>query len=221
MAARHESLRTVFPAPGGVPRQQVLDLAAGAPPLTVRHLAPASGRPPRWRQRPVRPFDLAAELPWRAELLVTGPAEAVLVIVVHHIATDGWSMQVLGRDLSAAYAARAAGRVPGWAPLPAQYADYAIWQRDMLGDAADESSVMAAQLGYWRPQLAGLPAGLDLPADRARPGVASYAGDRWRGGYPAGVHARLAALARARGATMFMVGRGGDRAAAGPAGRRR
>ena len=105
----------------------------------------------------VRPFDLAGQLPWRAELLVTGPAEAVLVIVVHHIATDGWSTQVLGRDISAAYAARVAGRAPGWAPLPVQYADYAIWQRQMLGDAADESSVMAAQLGYWRRQLAGLP----------------------------------------------------------------
>ena len=127
-------------------------------------------------------FDLAGELPWRAELLVTGPAEAVLVVVVHHIATDGWSMQLLGRDISAAYAARAAGRAPGWAPLPVQYADYAIWQRQMLGDAADESSVMAAQLGYWRRQLAGLPAGLELPADRAAPGVPSYAGGRCRGG---------------------------------------
>ena len=100
VAARHESLRTVFPAAGGVPRQQVLGPAAGAPPLTVRELDPdevaaavaaAAGRP----------FDLAGELPWRAELLVTGPAEAVLVVVVHHIATDGWSMQVLGRDISA------------------------------------------------------------------------------------------------------------------------
>ena len=204
VAARHESLRTVFPAPGGVPRQQVLDLAAGAPPLTIRHLDQDQAAA-AVAAAAVRPFDLAAEVPWRAELLVTGPAEAVLVIVVHHIATDGWSMQVLGRDLSAAYAARVAGRGPVWAPLPVQYADYAIWQRDMLGDAADEGSVMAAQLGYWRARLAGLPGGLDLPADRVRPGVVSYAGDRvaWR--VPTGAHARLAGLARARGATMFMV----------------
>ena len=204
VAARHESLRTVFPAAGGVPRQQVLDPAAGALPLTVRQLSEdqvagvvaVAAR---------RPFDLAAQLPWRAELLVTGPAEAVLVIVVHHIATDGWSMQVLGRDISTAYAARAAGRAPGWAPLPVQYADYAIWQRQMLGDAGDESSVMAAQLGYWRAQLAGLPAGLELPADRARPAAASYAGGQvpWR--VPGGVHAALAALARAQDATMFMI----------------
>ncbi len=204
VATRHESLRTVFPAPGGVPRQEILDPAAGTLPLTVRQLDPdqVAGAV---TAAAVRPFDLAGQLPWRAELLVTGPAEAVLVIVVHHIATDGWSMQVLGRDISAAYAARAAGRVPRWASLPVQYADYAIWQRDMLGDAADETSVMAAQLGYWRQQLAGLPAGLELPADRARPAVASAAGGRvpWR--VPAGVHAGLAALARARGATMFMI----------------
>ena len=204
VAARHESLRTVFPAAGGVPRQQVLGPAAGVPPLTVRHLDPDQA-PAAVTAAAVRPFDLAAQLPWRAELLVTGPAEAVLVIVVHHIATDGWSTQLLGRDISAAYAARAGGRAPGWAPLPVQYADYAIWQREMLGDAADEGSVMAAQLGYWRAQLAGLPAGLELPADRVRPAVASYAGGQvgWR--VPGGVHAGLAALARARGATMFMV----------------
>ena len=204
VAARHESLRTVFPAAGGVPRQQVLDPVAGAPQLTVRELDPDQVNE-AVAAAAVAPFDLAAEVPWRAELLVTGPEQAVLVIVAHHIATDGWSMQVLGRDISVAYAARAAGREPTWAALPVQYADYAIWQRDMLGDAADEGSVMAAQLGYWRARLAGLPGGLELPADRVRPAVVSYAGGRvaWRA--PGEVHAALAALARARGATMFMV----------------
>ena len=204
VAARHESLRTIFPAPGGVPRQQVLDPAARVLPLTIRRLDPGQVAG-AVTAAAAAPFDLAGQLPWRAELLVTGPAEAVLVIVVHHIATDGWSMQVLGRDISAAYAARAAGRAPGWAPLPAQYADYAIWQRDMLGDAAGESSVMAAQLGYWRQQLAGLPAGLELPADRTRPAATSYAGGQVPWQVPARVHAPLAALARAHGATMFMI----------------
>ena len=204
VAARHESLRTVFPDTAGMPRQQVLDAAAGAPGLTVRELDPDQVTE-AVAAAAVRPFDLAGEVPWRAELLVTGPAEAVLVVVVHHIATDGWSMQVLGRDISVAYAARVGGREPGWAPLPVQYADYAIWQREMLGDGGDEGSVMAAQLGYWRTRLAGLPGGLELPADRVRPAVVSYAGGRvaWR--VPGGVHARLAGLARAQGATMFMV----------------
>ena len=204
VAARHESLRTVFPAAGGVPRQQVLDPAAGAPGLTVREVedGQVAGAV---AAAAVAPFDLAAEVPWRAQLLVTGPEQAVLVVVVHHIATDGWSMQVLGQDLSVAYAARAAGREPAWAALPVQYADYAIWQRQLLGDASDEGSVMAAQLGYWRAQLAGLPGGLELPADRVRPPVVSYAGGRvgWR--VPASVRAGLAELARAQDATMFMV----------------
>src|SRR5580700_11339142 len=204
VAARHESLRTVFPDTAGVPRQQVLDPVAGAPGLTVREVedGQVAGAV---AAAAVAPFDLAAEVPWRAELLVTGPAEAVLVVVVHHIATDGWSMQVLGRDISVAYAARVGGREPAWAALPVQYADYAIWQRELLGDGGDEGSVMAAQLGYWRQRLAGLPGGLELPADRVRPAVVSYAGGRvaWR--VPGGVHARLAGLARAQDATMFMV----------------
>ena len=184
VAARHESLRTVFPAAGGAPRQEVLDPVTGAPGLTVRELEDGQVAE-AVAAAAVAPFDLAGEVPWRAELLVTGPEQAVLVVVVHHIATDGWSMQVLGRDISVAYTARVAGREPGWAALPVQYADYAIWQRQLLGDAGDEGSVMAAQLGYWRARLAGLPGGLELPADQVRPATVSYAGGGSRGRFPA------------------------------------
>ena len=132
--ARHEVLRTVFPAVDGQPFQQVLrrrraGLGAGG------DRGPGSRSwPGWWRGMAAEPFDLAAQIPLRARLLRLAPAAHVLVVVTHHIAADGWSMGVLARDIGAAYAARRAGGVPGWAPLPVQYADYAIWQRELLGD---------------------------------------------------------------------------------------
>ncbi|MEV0643415.1 amino acid adenylation domain-containing protein, partial [Streptomyces sp. NPDC050619] len=204
VADRHESLRTVFPDADGEPWQQVLEGAAGRPALDVRQADPAqldeliisaSGRG----------FDLSVELPWRVSLLRVAPGEFVLLLVVHHIASDGWSMGVLARDLRAAYEARCEGRAPGWVPLPVQYADYALWQREALGDPGDPESVISGQLAYWKDALADAPPELALPVDRARRGEPSFQGGSVPVSVDADTHVRLAALAARGRATMFML----------------
>ena len=204
VADRHESLRTVFPETGGTPRQQILDGPAGRPGLAVSEAAEAD-LPKRLAAEAARGFDLRTELPWRAALWVVSPGGHVLMMVMHHIAGDGWSMGVLARDLGTAYAARCAGRAPGWAALPVQYADYAIWQRDVLGSADDPDSPAARQLAYWRQALEGIPDEIPLPADRPRPAAASHAGDLVDVRVGAEVHAGLMEVARAGRATIFMV----------------
>jgi amino acid adenylation domain-containing protein len=203
--ARHEVLRTVFLAVDGQPYQRVLGMDELGWALPVTGAAGEEDLLAVVAGIVAEPFDLAARVPVRARLLAAGPGVHVLVLVVHHIATDGWSTGVLARDLGTAYAARRQGRAPGWDPLPVQYADYAIWQRELLGDEDDPGSLLARQAGWWRQVLAGAPPELALPADRPRPAEASYRGHTVPVDVPAVVYQRLAVLAREQGVTLFMV----------------
>src|SRR5690606_18867869 len=129
----------------------------------------------------------------------------VLVVVLHHISGDGFSMGPLARDVMVAYSARTEGLQPNWSPLPVQYADYTLWQREVLGSEDDPESPIARQLAYWRHALKGIPEQIDLPADRPRPAVASGRGANTAVEIDARTHAALDRLARERGASLFMV----------------
>ncbi|MFF1789686.1 non-ribosomal peptide synthase/polyketide synthase [Kitasatospora sp. NPDC058243] len=202
--ARHETLRTVFPHIAGIPHQRVLDPAEVPVPLTVRAVGEAE-LPALLREAAVRAFDLTSEVPLRAELFAVAPDEHVLLLVMHHIAGDGWSMGPLARDLATAYAARRDGGSPAWPPLPVTYGDYTLWQHEILGDEHDGDSLFARQVRYWSEELAGLPEQLQLPVDRPRPATMSYGGDLLELRIDAELHAALLGLARRSGASLFMV----------------
>ncbi|MEV4518400.1 amino acid adenylation domain-containing protein, partial [Dactylosporangium sp. NPDC049525] len=201
---RHEVLRTVFPTADGQPFQQVIALEELAWQLELVDVAPAELNA-AVDAATQHTFDLAAEVPIRASLFSDGSDERTLVVVVHHIASDGWSTGPLAADVSTAYAARAAGRAPEWTPLPVQYADYTLWQRELLGDETDPDSVISRQVSYWRQALAGAPEELALPADRRRPTAASHRGYTVPVQLGTELHARLLRVAREQGVTAFML----------------
>ncbi|MFI6553989.1 non-ribosomal peptide synthase/polyketide synthase [Streptomyces griseus] len=204
LTGRHESLRTLFPAPDGTPYQRVLDADVARPALPVVAVA-EEGLQAALRTEALRGFDLAAEPPLRTTLFRTAPREHVLLLVLHHIATDGWSLAPLGRDLSAAYTARLSGSAPRRQPLPVQYADFTLWQHALLGGESDPDSTVSRQLDFWRTTLAGLPDQLELPTDRPRPAVAGGSGDALSMSLDADLHRRLTALAREANVSLFMV----------------
>ncbi|WP_338933118.1 amino acid adenylation domain-containing protein [Streptomyces netropsis] len=202
LADRHQVLRTVYPGVDGEPVQRVL---ARRPELDVVVCEEESQLAEALGSTIDRGFDLTTDLPIRATVFALAPQEHVLALVIHHIACDGWSWQPLLNDLATAYHARAAGQSPQWTPLPVSYPDYAVWQRELLGDQDDPASLLATQLSFWREQLAGLPAELDLPFDRPRPAVADYRGDWVPLKLDGDLHRRLITVAADHGCTTFMV----------------
>ncbi|MFH8520087.1 amino acid adenylation domain-containing protein [Streptomyces gelaticus] len=208
VAGRHEVLRTVFEESDGAPVRRVLSGAAARPPF--RHLRAAGDSMQQEIEREARRcFDLRAELPVRATLFTSQeqPQEHALLVLVHHIAGDGWSLRPLFRDLSRAYRARVSGAdTAGLAPLAVPYGEHARHQLDRLGSPSDPHALAARQLRYWRKELDGLSAGGPLLPRRAgRPAVPGPAARVVVRRLGAAAHARVVEAARARGATLFMA----------------
>ncbi len=200
--ARHESLRTIYPETDGRVHQVVLDDAEvewRTCDVTEEELAGVLAA------EAAEGFELSFDIPVRAVLMRCGEEEAVLLLVLHHIAADGWSFAPLSRDLSEAYRARLSGTGPDRPQLPVQYADFALWQQEVLGTEAEPDSETSRQLSFWKEQLRGLPEELTLPADRRRPADPSGSGGLIRFRWDAGLHQRIVQLARARRVSVFMV----------------
>ncbi|HEX2208918.1 MAG TPA: amino acid adenylation domain-containing protein, partial [Longimicrobium sp.] len=201
---RHEALRTTFAQAEGAPVQTIAPFTGFALPVEDLSSLEDADRAAAMRRRvaeeSARPFDLAAGPLFRAHLLRLADDEHVLMLNVHHIASDGWSLGVLFRELSALYETYRNGAEPVLAPLPVQYADFAVWQREQLrGQALDR------QLAYWKDRLAGAPALLELPTDRPRPAAQTYRGAHVPVEIPPELVERIERLQRGEGATLYMV----------------
>ena len=162
LVGRHEALRTVFEERGGAPVQVIRAPAAVALPLVELRGVPEAEREAEAERsaaaEALRPFDLAHGPLLRATLLRLDEADHVLCVTLHHVVSDGWSMDVLVREVSALYTAFGRGETPHLPELPVQYADFAVWQRQWLA-----GDVLEAQIRYWRERLAGAPPLLEVP----------------------------------------------------------
>ncbi|MFD1049639.1 condensation domain-containing protein, partial [Kibdelosporangium lantanae] len=186
---RHESLRTTFPETDGRPRQQV---------NTVSTVDMVEKVGEGWVEAAGEGFDLATELPIKVTLFQVSTTEHVLLLNIHHIATDGWSNAPLARDLGIAYTARVNGTAPDFPALPVQYADYTLWLKDLLGDEDDDESLLSRQLDHWATVLKDVHP--QLPTDRQvdRPGTAGDTVD-------VTLHHDLTKIAKDHQVSVFMV----------------
>jgi amino acid adenylation domain-containing protein len=201
---RHEALRTTFGWVDENPVQLISAPAAFCLPLVDLTVLPAGQRAERAQelacQEARSPFDLVKGPLFRAALVRMAVEEYELLLSMHHIVSDGWSVGVLFEELSVLYAAFQAGKASPLPELPIQYADYACWQRQWL-----QGEVLARQLGYWKQQLGGELPVLELPTDRSRPPVQSFQGASQSLRLPPGLQEGLRALGQREGATLFMT----------------
>ena len=200
IVARHESLRTSLAEHGGVAWQEANPTLSVS--LDIESAPGLSDEAIRERLNQVarKPFDLYEGPLFRMKVLQVGEQDHVLLLVIHHIISDGWSFSILFRELADAYNALLADRLPKFEDLPLQYGDYAVWQRDWLKEGE-----MERQLDFWRDYLAEAPPVTELPADRARPATQSFQGSRMHELLPAGLTEQLTGLARRESCTLYMV----------------
>jgi len=204
LVERHETLRTIYRFEGGDPVQIVAPPQGLSLPLTSLENMPAAGRDAECDRianaERARPFDLGSETALRARLIRLAPCDHVLLMVVHHIAMDDQSRGVFARELAALYSAFAAGRPSPLSPLPIQYADFAVWQRQWL-----QGEEIAKRVAHWKAQLEGASALLTLPADRPRPATLSFRGRRYLRLVPPELAQAVRDLGARERATMFMT----------------
>ncbi len=204
LVARHEVLRTSFPALDGEPVQEISPTGAALLSRIDLAVLPEAlrARTAQWiaREEAARPFDLERGPLLRALLIGLEEEKHALVLTLHHVVCDGWSMGILVRETGTLYSDLAQGRRPSLPPLPLQYADFSLWQRERLSGALLEDL-----LGFWRERLAGVPTLLALPFDRPRPAAPDGRGAKVRASLAAPLATAAAALGQVRGATLFVV----------------
>ncbi|MGG0302265.1 amino acid adenylation domain-containing protein [Bacillus albus] len=201
---KHETLRTIFPNVLGSSHQKILDMEN----LNLEMIKTKTCKEELENvlAEAVRySFNLDVEPAVRLQLFTVNENEHVLLILLHHIVGDGWSLQPLTRDFTTSYKARCQGERAQLETLPVQYADYALWQQQLLGDETTEKSLISTQLEFWKKELKGLPDQLELPTDYQRPIETSYQGETIHFQIDAGMHSRLVELARKNGVSLFMV----------------
>jgi hypothetical protein len=201
---RHETLRTTFVSVEGQPVQIIAPVQiVSLPAVDLRELVEAEREIQAWWlivEEERRPFDLTHGPLWRAILLQMKADEHVLLLTMHHIVSDGWSLGVLIQEMAALYQAFAAGKPSPLPELPIQYADFAVWQREWL-----QGEVLEKQLGYWKQQLASAPAVLELSTDRPRPPVPTFQGAQLPFALSQPLTEALKELSQREGVTLFMT----------------